>query len=141
MSAAVSTPALAEALASIGDRWTLQVIAALLDGPRRFGDLEREVEGISPNVLSARLRHLEQAGIVVAEPYCERPPRYAYELTEAGHGLAAPLRLLADWGARHLGGPRPLVHAECGTPLEYRWHCPTCERAVAEDEAAELDYA
>ena len=60
--------ALADALATIGDRWTLLVIAALLDGPRRFGDLQEEVERIAPNVLTQRLRQLERNALVVARP-------------------------------------------------------------------------
>ena len=92
---------LAAALASVGDRWTLHVVAALLDGPRRFGDLQEEVGGIAPNVLSQRLRRLEDDGLVIAQPYSERPPRFVYELSEAGRGLAGVLRLLVDWGARH----------------------------------------
>ena len=141
MATTVSSPALAEALAVVGDRWTMLVVAALMEGPRRFGDLERDVEGIAPNVLTARLRELERNGLVVAQPYCERPPRFEYELTEAGRGLAGPLRLLADWGARHGGDSRPLVHEACGTPLEAAWYCGTCERPVPEDEAGELDFA
>src|SRR6516162_8313553 len=68
--------ALADALAAVGDRWTLLVIAALLDGPRRFGDLQDEVAGIAPNVLTQRLRQLERNALVVARPYSERPPRF-----------------------------------------------------------------
>lgn len=136
-----TTSALAEALAAVGDRWTLLVVAALLEGPRRFGDLQRDVPGIAPNVLSARLRKLEEHGLVVAEPYSERPPRFTYQLTDAGRGLAGPLRLLAGWGARHRGGGEPPVHATCGTPLEAAWYCPTCAQPVPEGEAGELDYA
>lgn len=61
--------ALADALASVGDRWTLLVIAALLDGPRRFGELQADLPGIAPNILSARLRRLEEHRLVLAEPY------------------------------------------------------------------------
>jgi DNA-binding HxlR family transcriptional regulator len=125
--------ALAEALASVGDRWTLQVVAALLDGPRRFNDLLEDVTGIAPNVLSQRLRHLEARGVVVAEAYSERPPRSVYELTAAGRGLAGALRHLSDWGARH-SDAEPLRHDACGTPLEAVWFCPTCERPVDRDE-------
>src|SRR3954454_16420122 len=91
---------LAEALDLVGDRWTLLVVAALLDGPRRFGDLQRELGGIAPNVLTHRLRHLEAQRLVLAQPSSQRPPRMVYELTAAGHDLAAALRQLADWGAR-----------------------------------------
>jgi DNA-binding HxlR family transcriptional regulator len=137
----LASSALAEALSAVGDRWTLLIVAALLDHPRRFGDLQRELSGISPNVLSGRLRQLEDQGLAVAEPYSQRPPRYVYELTESGRALAAPLRLLADWGARHVGGAEPPVHAECGSPLEATWYCPTCQRPVADDEASDLHFA
>jgi DNA-binding HxlR family transcriptional regulator len=140
----VSSPpeesALAAALGTVGDRWTLLVVAALLDGPRRFGDLQAEVAGIAPNVLSQRLRRLEAGGLAVAQAYSERPPRFVYELTDAGRGLAGVLRLLADWGARH-GGAEPPRHAACGSPLEARWFCPTCERAVDAEDAEDLHYA
>jgi DNA-binding HxlR family transcriptional regulator len=129
---------LEEALASVGDRWTLLVVAALLDGPRRFGDLQRALPGIAPNVLSARLRHLEEQGLAVAQPYSKRPPRYVYELTSSGADLAGPLRLLADWGARHRDADPPR-HDACGTPLEARWYCPTCERPVDDEQAAADD--
>jgi DNA-binding HxlR family transcriptional regulator len=132
--------ALADALATVGDRWTLLVIAALLEGPRRFGDLQDEVEGIAPNVLTQRLRALERNALVVARPYSERPPRFVYELTAAGQELAGALRLIASWGARNAEGATAPTHAACGTPMEARWWCPTCERVVDEDED-ELQYA
>src|SRR5918996_1611702 len=69
------TSPLADALARVGDRWTLLVVAALLDGPRRFNELQDELEGIAPNVLSARLKALAEQALVVAQPYSERPPR------------------------------------------------------------------
>ena len=132
---------LAAALGAVGDRWSLQVVAALLDGPRRFGDLERELGGIAPNVLSSRLRHLESHGLLIAEPYSERPQRFVYELTSAGRDLAGALRLLTDWGARHREGAEAPRHAACGSEMEATWYCPTCERPVDESEAAELHYA
>lgn len=128
------------ALDAVGERWKLLVIASLLDGPRRFGDLERELEGIAPNVLSARLRALEADGLVVARPYSERPPRYTYELTELARGLAPAIDILSAWGAGERGGGAPL-HLECGTELVAGWFCPTCERPVDDADAEELDYA
>jgi DNA-binding HxlR family transcriptional regulator len=135
-----STP-LAAALDSVGDRWTLLLIEALLDGPRRFGDLQEALTGIAPNVLTQRLRRLEGEGLVVAQPYSERPQRFVYELTASGHELAGPLRLLADWGARHREGAGLPRHDACGTPVEARWWCSTCERPVGDDETADLHYA
>jgi DNA-binding HxlR family transcriptional regulator len=130
---------LGAALAAVGDRWTLLVVEALLDGARRFGELEAAVEGIAPNILTQRLRRLEQGGLVVAHPYSERPPRFVYELTEAGRELAGALRLLSAWGARH-SESEPVRHAACGTALEARWYCPTCDDTV-EDPGDDVHYA
>jgi DNA-binding HxlR family transcriptional regulator len=132
---------LAAALDSVGDRWTLLLVEALLGGPRRFGDLQKALGGIAPNVLSQRLRRLEGEGLVLAQPYSERPQRYVYELTSSGHELAGALRLLSDWGARHGESAEPPRHEACGTPVEVRWWCPTCERPVGDDESADLHYA
>ena len=133
--------ALASALDSVGDRWTLLVVATLLDGPRRFGELQEAVEGIASNVLSDRLRRLERERLVIAQPYSERPPRFVYELSEAGRGLADVLRLLAVWGARH-SGAEPPRHAACGTPLRAEWWCPTCAvPAGVQDADEDVHYA
>ena len=132
---------LVEALDAVGDRWTLLVVAALLDGPKRFGDLQTALHGIAPNVLTQRLRNLEAQRLVVAQPYSERPPRFVYELSASGRELAGALRQLADWGARHVEGAEPPRHAACGTPMESRWYCPTCERPVDEGDAEDLHYA
>src|SRR5215210_6027064 len=127
---------LADALARVGDRWTLLVVAALLDGEKRFNELQDVLDGIAPNVLSARLKLLAEQALIVSRAYSERPPRFVYELTESGRELAGALRLLADWGARS-GAGEPLRHAACGTVLEARWWCPDCETTV--DDAAEDD--
>jgi DNA-binding HxlR family transcriptional regulator len=136
-----SRSALADALAAVGDRWTLLLVAALLDGPRRFGDLREDVGGIAPNVLTQRLRALERNALVVARPYSERPPRFVYELSAAGQELAGALRLLAGWGARNTEGSAAPRHAVCGTPMEARWWCPTCERPAADQDGEELHFA
>jgi DNA-binding HxlR family transcriptional regulator len=140
MTESVPSP-LAAALDTVGDRWTLLIVEALLDGPRRFGDLQAEVPGIAPNVLAQRLRRLEGEGLVLAEPYSERPRRFVYELTSSGQELAGALRLLAGWGARHRESGEAPRHEACGTPVEARWWCPTCERAVDEDETADVHFA
>ena len=126
---------LADAVARVGDRWTMLVVEALLTGPLRFGELADQVPGIAPNILTQRLRHLERETLVVANPYSERPRRFQYELTASGRELGGALRLLADWGAQHSGAedgvPR---HSACGSPLEARLYCPTCEVAVEDND-------
>jgi DNA-binding HxlR family transcriptional regulator len=130
--------ALGPALDRVGDRWSLLLVEALLHGSQRFGELRDMLPGIAPNILADRLRRLERGGIVVATPYSRRPVRMEYALTADGRELAGALHLLADWGARRGGTGEPLRHQACGTPLQARWHCPTCERLVAEDEPDEL---
>ena len=143
------SPALAAALERVGDRWSLLVVEALLDGPRRYNDLLVALPGIAPNILADRLRRLERERLIVARPYSERPPRMDYSLAADGRDLAGALRLLADWGARRTAPPggdpkapahEPLRHDACGTPLEARWYCPTCALTVADDEAPETRF-
>ena len=121
---------LAEALARVGDRWTLLVVEALLTGPRRFNDLLGQIPGIAANILSERLKRLEREALLVARPYSERPPRAAYQLTAEGKELAGALRLLAHWGTRHADPAAAPRHPACGTPIEARWYCPTCDQLV-----------
>jgi DNA-binding HxlR family transcriptional regulator len=125
------------ALERVGDRWSLLVVEALLDGQRRFNELLEAVSGIAPNILTDRLRRLEREGVVLARPYSERPPRMEYALTSAGRDLAGALRLLADWGARRSDDADPLRHDLCGTPLEARWYCPTCTVVVNDPSQTE----
>jgi DNA-binding HxlR family transcriptional regulator len=129
----VPPTALEAALDRVGDRWSLLVVDALLEGPRRFGELREALPGIAPNILTDRLRRLERERILGSTPYSTRPPRMEYRLTGDGRDLASALRLLADWGSRRTGG-EPLRHDRCGTPIEARWFCPTCELAVGDAE-------
>ena len=133
------TDDLAEALLRVGDRWSLQVVDALRAGARRYGELESVVRGIAPNVLSKRLRDLEAEGLVVASPYQRRPVRMTYELTEVGRDLAGALDLLRHWGSSLRGG-EPMHHDACGTEVELRLWCPTCERVVTDLDAEGLHH-
>jgi DNA-binding HxlR family transcriptional regulator len=141
MSALPPPSPLQAAVAKIGDRWSLLVVEALLDGARRFGELQQALPGIAPNVLSQRLKHLESEGVVVARAYSQRPPRFAYTLSAAGQELVGALRLLAAWGATHADGEPGPTHVRCGTPLETRWYCPTCEATIRDSEDDDLQYA
>jgi len=122
----------------VGDRWSFLVVDALMDSPLRFNDLSRAVESIAPNILSDRLRRLEIAGIVSAQPYSQRPLRHEYRLTEDGHEMAGVLRLLSSWAQGAGATEGGLHHKACGTQLEARWYCPTCTSVVPDEESSEL---
>ncbi len=92
----------ARALDIIGERWTMLILRDLmLDGPRRFQELQRRLGGISPNTLSARLKTLEDAGVVERRFYDQHPPRAEYVLTDKGEALRPMLRALREWGEQH----------------------------------------
>lgn len=97
----------ARALEVVGERWALLVVRDLLVGPKRFTDLLRGLAGIPSNVLTARLKELEHAG-VVRRRVLPRPARaVVYELTEYGLELEVVVVELGRWGAKALGDPRP----------------------------------
>ena len=97
----------ARALEVVGERWALLVVRDLLVGPKRFTDLLRGLPGIPSNVLTARLKELENAG-VAQRRVLPRPSRaVVYELTEYGLELEAVVVELGRWGAKNLGDPRP----------------------------------
>ena len=97
----------AHALDLIGDRWALLVVRELMLGPRRYTDLAEALPGIGSNILAARLRSLEAAG-VVRKTKLPRPAAVSvYELTEDGRALDDVLHSLARWGARTLPAPDP----------------------------------
>lgn len=121
------SPALRLASAVVGDRWSLLIVAALQDGPLRFGDLALAVGAIAPNILSARLRSLATDQVLVAEPYQLRPPRMIYDLTDAGRQLAPVLGALEVWGGAQGDGSVGPWHDACGSALEVHTWCPSCE--------------
>jgi DNA-binding HxlR family transcriptional regulator len=117
------------------------MVEALLAGPLRFNDLLGQIPGIAASILSERLRRLERDALPVARPYSERPPRAAYQLTAESRELAGALRLLASWGAGHADPGQAPRHAACGTPIEARWYCPTCDRLIDHEPGrAELHF-
>jgi DNA-binding HxlR family transcriptional regulator len=93
------------ALGLVGERWALLVVRELLRGPKRYTDLAEGLPGIGTNILAARLRELEEGGIVRKRKLPPPAASTVYELTEYGAELEEPLYALARWGARTLGPP------------------------------------
>jgi DNA-binding HxlR family transcriptional regulator len=116
----------AKTLELIGDRWTLLIVRDLLRGTRRFQDLLESLAGIAPNILSDRLKLMEQHALVSRRLYSEHPPRAEYDLTPKGKELAVVVGALAAWGSRHVEKRASLVHAGCGHPVVLGYFCPNC---------------
>lgn len=95
---------IARTLDIIGERWTILLLRdLLLRGPRKFQDFQAAFPAMSPNTLSARLKTLEDKGIVERQFYADHPPRAEYRLTDKGRLLGPVLRALRDWGSKHAG--------------------------------------
>ena len=97
----------ARALELVGERWALLLVRDLIPGPKRFTDLQDGLPRIPSNVLSTRLKELEQAGIVQRRVLPRPAASVVYELTEYGGELEEVLVGLMRWGAKSLGDPRP----------------------------------
>jgi DNA-binding HxlR family transcriptional regulator len=93
--------AVRQVLDRVGDKWSVLVIALLGDGPRRFNELRRLVEGISQRMLTLTLRGLERDGLVTRTLFPTVPPRVDYALTPLGKDLLVPVAALADWAEAH----------------------------------------
>jgi DNA-binding HxlR family transcriptional regulator len=91
---------IADAVELIGDRWSLLVVREIGFGVRRFTEIQRNT-GAPREMLTARLRKLEESGVITRQQYSQHPPRYDYTLTEAGQALVPVLRSLRQWGERY----------------------------------------
>jgi len=98
---------MAHALDLVGERWALLVVRELIHGPKRYTDLAEHLPGIGTNILAARLKSLEEFGVITKRTLPPPAASKVYELTEYGLGLKTVLRELALWGARSLGPPSP----------------------------------
>lgn len=85
-------------LTLIGDKWTVLILRDLLGGTMRFGELRKSVGSVSQKVLTAKLRDMEENGLVTRKVYAEVPPRVEYALTPLGQSLAPILDAMKTWG-------------------------------------------
>src|SRR5215216_874346 len=92
---------IADALYAIGGKWKLRIIVALMEGNRRFNELQRVIDGISAKMLSAELKDLELNGFVKRTVFTGTPVVVEYELTDYSDTLEDVLKALSDWGAMH----------------------------------------
>jgi DNA-binding HxlR family transcriptional regulator len=89
--------AVRDVLDRVGDKWSVLLVVLLTDGPRRFSDLRRSIDGISQRMLTHTLKALERDGLVTRTVYPTIPPRVEYALTDLGTTLLGPITALAEW--------------------------------------------
>nr|WP_197717409.1 helix-turn-helix domain-containing protein [Glycomyces terrestris] len=85
----------------VGGKWKMHLMWVLAEGPVRFGQIRRKLDGVSEKVLAENLRQLEASGVVHRELYAEVPPRVEYSLTPLGESLNRALAPLEAWGDEH----------------------------------------
>ena len=93
-------------MALLGGAWTTNVVWQLSGGPRRFGELMKDIAGVSPKVLTARLRELEEKGVVTRQVVPSSPPSVEYSLSELGQELVPVIDSIVRVGTRLIEGPR-----------------------------------
>ncbi|MBW4720630.1 winged helix-turn-helix transcriptional regulator [Saccharothrix obliqua] len=122
---------IANALAVVGERWSLLAMREVLLGVRRFDRIARNT-GASRDVLAARLRKLVEVGLLERVRYEDHPPRHEYVLTESGRALHAVLLALMDWGDRYVteGEPPTVWQHTCGHVLRPETVCAHCREPV-----------
>ncbi|MFD2115327.1 winged helix-turn-helix transcriptional regulator [Paenibacillus yanchengensis] len=119
---------IAQTLNIIGDRWTLLIIHELMIGHTTFSVIKENLTGLSSKLLSERLKHLEEAGLVHSILYSDHPPRYAYQLTASGMALEPVFQSFIIWGQQHLPHCyKQLVHTTCGHAVTQVCYCPNCK--------------
>ncbi|MBO8172062.1 MAG: helix-turn-helix transcriptional regulator [Bacillaceae bacterium] len=129
---------IAQTLNIIGDRWTLLIIHEILTGHTTFNEIKKSLDGLSSNLLSDRLKYLEENGIITSCLYSDHPPRYKYELTESGKDLEDVFHAIILWGRHHLKKCyKKMVHEACQHEIEIAYYCPHCQKNV--DDMAVVD--
>lgn len=93
---------LRQVLDRIGDKWSVQVVAVLGAGLRRFTELRDAIGGVTPKVLTQTLRGMERDGLLTRTVYAQVPLRVEYELTPLGRSLHTPLEAIHDWAEKHI---------------------------------------
>ncbi|WP_028936921.1 winged helix-turn-helix transcriptional regulator [Pseudonocardia spinosispora] len=128
MDAQVRECSIANALAVVGERWSLLALREILFGVRRFDQIQRNT-GASRDILATRLRALVAAGVLDKVEYERHPPRYEYVPTQAGEDLRYVLAALMEWGDRYVteGEPPTVFRHVCGEELQVRRVCEHCD--------------
>ena len=129
----VRTCSIARTLEVIGEKWSVLAVRELMLGNHRFDEIVRYT-GAPRDILTSRLRKLEENGIVERRQYQDRPVRHEYHLTPLGLSLHGVVTMLRAWGDEHLAGvegPPIVFQHSCGEVLHPVVACAACERPVA----------
>jgi DNA-binding HxlR family transcriptional regulator len=125
----------ARALEVVGERWTLLIVRDVLLGVHRFDQLAETV-GTTRAMLTRRLSALIADGIVEKRRYQTNPERFEYHATDKGRELFGVIAMLMQWGERHYGPGRVLVHNSCSQPIDPQLSCGCCGQPARLDDVS-----
>ncbi len=126
---------IAQTLNIIGDKWTLLILRQLMLGNDTYKEIQTNLEGIPSNLLSDRLKGLEEDELIYSELYQQHPPRYRYLLTERGEDLNDVFNVIFMWNEKHMKNcNKYLSHSECGHKIELQYYCSYCGKAITKNE-------
>ena len=101
-----------DAIQLLQEKWVLHIVRALLDGPRGFNELGRDIGGCNPTTLTQRLDKLESLGLISKTVCSVMPPKSSYRLTPSGRALESVIEAIHGWAVVHMARPEP----EAATP-------------------------
>ena len=126
---------IAQTLNIIGDKWTLLILRQLMMGYDTYSEIQDRLEGIPSNLLSERLKSLEEDELISSKLYQSHPPRYRYLLTKSGEDLTDVFNSIILWGERNLKKcHKQLTHKDCGHKIKLTYYCPTCDKTISRDD-------
>lgn len=122
---------LAKTLNIVEDKWTLLVLHRISNGKSTFKELQEALTPIPTNILSKRLKTLEENGLIKSELYTEHPPRYEYILTAKGHDFRHVFNSIIIWSNKYINGcDKNVKHEKCETDVEVKYYCKDCNEFV-----------
>lgn len=126
---------IAQTLNIIGDKWTLLILRQLSNGNDTYNSMLENLEGIPSNLLSNRLKKLEEDELIIPVLYQTHPPRYKYVLTESGKDLDDVFNSIILWGERHLKKCyKELIHTSCNHNITLQYYCPHCKETIDKND-------
>lgn len=126
---------IAQSLNIIGDRWTLLILRQISNGRDTYKSILENLEGIPSNLLSNRLKSLEEDKLITPVLYQSHPPRYKYVLTDSGKDLDDIFYSIILWGEKHLKKCyKELIHNSCNHSVNIQYYCPHCDEVVDKKE-------
>lgn len=131
---------LAQVLNIFGDKWTMLILHRIIRGKNTFKEIEENLESIPSNILSNRLKLLEERGLIYQELYNQHPPRYKYLPTESGLDFNSVFNSMIIWASNNLDKcSKDIGHKTCNGRVELGYYCKQCDKHIRQEDLLLID--